>query len=635
MPLLEYMFLLLSPLYRLLLACLFGVLLLCANVCCAQESPQAKSESVLQDSVKVKFDERVMENLRKISERKTIMGKFLKAVLDFDRHDEEVTGLNAELIEREYEKHNYKIVRNIEIRTLDPLGYSINDTARVPRNFMEKAGNSLHVKTGRSLIRNKLLFRKNDPLEPLALVESERLLRQTEYLLDARIVVNEQTTTDDSVDIYVLAKDIFSLGGSGSFSPSSGSGRIAPRELNFLGQGHQLRTSYRFGMNRPRPWEFDASYSVENIGRSYISADVIYTNQNYHKEQGVYISRDFFSMNTKYAGAIGVSMVDDRLQLPSLPTDTAITFGRLTYNRQDVWLGRALKLKTYNLGYEARGRLIVGLRAINTNYKITPTENFQDNTLLLGSVGYSVRKYYKDRFLFGFGRTEDIPTGSFLSLTYGYEKGTINNRRYFGASTSLAKYGLNFGYLFGSITYGSYIRDKNWEQGLLDIQSMYFTRLSEWGNWKLRHYIIGRATIGINRNPEELLSIDKELGLRGFRSEFVRGSRRAVLNYEANLYTPFTLFGFRLAALAFADVAWLSTGNKSSPFNTSPYRGFGVGLRFRNEYLSFSTIQILLGYYPKLPQNDDLDSFRIFGSNRPYYDFTDFRFTSPGIVEFR
>ncbi|MCC9136716.1 hypothetical protein ACFSKU_10595 [Pontibacter silvestris] len=629
------MFLLHLTFIRSQLVCLLGILLLSAHVCCAQEASQINNDSTQADSTRMKFDERVMENLRQISERKTIMGKFLKAVLDFDRHNEEVAGLDAELIKREYEKHNYKIVRHIEIRTLDPLGYSINDTARVPRNFLEKAGNSLHVKTGRSLIRNKLLFRKNEPLEPLALVESERLLRQTEYLLDARIIVNEQTTTDDSVDVYVLAKDIFSLGGSGSYSPSSGSGRIAPRELNFLGQGHQLRTSYRFGMNRPRPWEFDASYSVENIGRSYISADVIYSNQNYYKEKSAYLSRDFFSTNTKYAGAVGLSLVEERLQMPSSPTDTAVVFGKLTYNRQEAWLGRAIKLKNYNLGYEAKGRLIVGLRVINTDYKTTPTENFQDNTLMLGSIGYSVRKYYKDRFLFGFGRTEDIPAGTFASLTYGYEKGAIKDRRYFGATTSLAKYSANFGYLYGSATYGSYIRDNKWEQGMLDVQSMYFTRLLEWGNWKLRHYVIGRATIGINRNPEELLSIDKELGLRGFRSEFVRGSRRAVLNYEANLYTPFTLFGFRLAALAFADVAWLSTGNKSSPFNESPYRGFGVGLRFRNEYLSFSTIQILIGYYPKLPQNGNMDSFRIFGSSRPYYDFTDFRFTTPGVVEFR
>ena len=39
------------------------------------------------------------------------------------------------------------------------------------------------------------VVRTLEPLEPLALVESERLLRQTRYILDARIIVNEETTT--------------------------------------------------------------------------------------------------------------------------------------------------------------------------------------------------------------------------------------------------------------------------------------------------------------------------------------------------------------------------------------------------------------------------------------------------------
>lgn len=576
-----------------------------------------------------------MNNLRKMSERKTIMGKLLKAILVFDRDAEEVYGLDAELIQQEYEKHNYKVVRNLDIITMDAFGYSINDTSLVPSNFFEKAGNSLHVKTGRGLIRNKLLFERNEPLQPLALVESERLLRQTDYLLDARIIVNEETTSQDSVDVLVITKDIFSLGGSGSYSPSSGSGRISLRELNFLGQGHQVRGTYRFNMNRPRPWEVSGAYSIENIGKTYISADVAYINQNYYKEKSLFFRRDFFSTNTKYAGAVGVAWIDEQLLLPPTPQDTIPRFGDLSYSRRDAWLGRSFKFKSYNLGYEPRGRLIVGLRTVYTDYNTIPTENFQSNILMLGSVGYSIRKYYKDRYLFGFGRTEDIPAGALVSVTGGYEKGDIFERRYFAASTSFAKYSPSFGYLFTGATYGTYLRDERFEQGVLELQSLYFTKLSEWGNWKLRHYILGRATFGINRHPEELLAINNESGLRGFRSDLLRGSRRVTFNYEANLYTPLSLLGFRLATVLFADIAWLSTGNKSSPFDEAPYRGYGIGFRFRNEYLSFSTIQILLSYYPKLPANEDFSNFKIFESSRSYYDFTDFRFTRPGVAEFR
>ncbi|WP_242916295.1 hypothetical protein [Pontibacter liquoris] len=618
--------------------CLLCILCLWARTGQAQQVPKAPQDTTQvpppADSTRQTFDDRIMGNLQRISERKTIMGKLLKAILVFDRKDDTVYGMDAELIRQEYAKHNYKIVRRIDIVSLDAFGYSINDSTRKPQNILEKAGNSLHVKTGRGLIRNKLLFEKMEPLEPLALVESERLLRQTDYLLDARIIVNEETTTNDSVDVFVITKDIFTLGGSGSFTPSSGSGRISLRELNFLGQGHQFRTGYRFNLDRPRPWELSGSYRIENISKSYISADINYVNENYYKEKSAFLRRDFYATNTKYAGAVGVSYIDERLLLPSLPEDTVAQYGQLSYSRRDAWLGRSFKFKSYNLGYESKGRMIAAARVIDTRYGTTPTDNFQNNTLLLGSLGYSIRKYYKDRYLFGFGRTEDIPAGALLTITSGFEKGALTNRRYFGASTSLARYSKSFGYLYGSVNYGTFLRNSNREQGVLEVQSLYFTKLYEWQEWKLRHYIQGRATFGINRHPEELLSINNESGLRGFRSDRVRGSRRVTLNYEANLYTPLSLFGFRLAAVAFADVAWLSTGNKSSPFKETPYRGYGLGVRLRNEYLAFSTIQFLVSYYPRLPVNEDR-SFKTFGSSRSYYDFTDFRFSSPGVADFR
>ena len=623
-----------KPAHYLLLA---GLLLLFSNMCLAQEPVKPKPDSTIapQDTIKQKFDERILENLRRMSERKTIMGKLLDAILVFDRKEEEVYGLDAELIQREYEKHNYKIVRHLDVVTLDAFGYSIHDSTRVPRNFLEKAGNAIHIKTNRGIVRNQLLFRRNKPLEPLALVESERLLRQTEYLLDARIIVNELTTTDDSVDVLVITKDVFSKGGSGAYTPSSGRGRVSLRDLNFLGNGHRMQGTYRFNLDRPRPWEVYGAYSVPTIGRSYVRADLVYADENFYKEKSAYLSRDFFATNTKYAGAIGYADIEEQILLPAVHQDSLPKYGDLKYSRSDVWLGRSFKFKTYHLGYEPRGRLIVGLRVINTDYTETPTNNFQSNVLTLASMGYSIRKYYKDRYLFGFGRTEDIPAGTLVSFTSGYEKGDRTDRRYFAASTSFARYHTEKGYFYGSATWGSFIRDDRWEQGVLELETLYFTGLKEWGNWKLRHYIQGRGTFGINRNPEELLAINNESGLRGFRSDLLRGSRRITFNYEANLYTPLSLLGFRLAAVMFADVAWLSTGNKSSPFKNTPYRGYGIGVRFRNEYLSFSTIQILLSYYPKLPPNENFDSFRILESSRPYYDFTDFRFTRPGVANFR
>ena len=46
-----------------------------------------------------------------------------------------------------------KIIRNININTFDPFGYSANDSTETPKNFFLRAGNSLHIKTKKLAIK--------------------------------------------------------------------------------------------------------------------------------------------------------------------------------------------------------------------------------------------------------------------------------------------------------------------------------------------------------------------------------------------------------------------------------------------------------------------------------------------------
>ena len=54
-----------------------------------------------------------------------------------------------------------KIIRKINIVSLDPFGYSILDTIDRPGRWMEKAGNVIHSKSKQWTLRNFLLFKKN------------------------------------------------------------------------------------------------------------------------------------------------------------------------------------------------------------------------------------------------------------------------------------------------------------------------------------------------------------------------------------------------------------------------------------------------------------------------------------------
>ncbi|TGD83152.1 hypothetical protein [Hymenobacter wooponensis] len=614
----------------------------------AQTTPAAAPADTItrpaarRDSLRRRFDEeRMLNSLKAYTKRKTIAGKAASALFNFTERREDKAGLDAVLLDRQFDQHSYKIVRSINIRTLDAFGFSITDSTRVPRNILEKTGNTFHIKTTRSRIRQVLLFRVGDELEPQDLSESERLLRQTSEILDARVFVNERTSTADSVDIQVITKDVFSI--SGSFQLRDvGAGGIGLRDINFLGQGHQIRNRLDYGRTDTGPgaqsWRYIGSYLVPF--RSFFYGQALYRNETRNEESTLRFSRDFYSVNTRYAGSISYRRVNGLVATSGDGSEEdPYVFKAQRYNVQDAWLGRAFHLRSYDLGYENPGRLIVSARNIRTSFDSRAYPNDYNSNLMLGTIGYSVRRYYKDKYLFGFGRTEDIPTGTLASLTTGYEFNERSNRRYYGARLAYARYSPQHGYLYVNGEVGSYQRvyDQDWQQGSVGLELLYFTRLYHTGNYQWRHFLWTRNIIGVNRQVgERPLSIEGEHGLRGFRpGELLLGTSRVVLNYETTMFTPVSFLGFRMAAIAFADIAWLNAKDpeRPLPLYDAPYTGFGIGLRFRNEYAALRTFQISFGFYPRGMSTPN--GIRIFENSRPYYDFSDFSFGQPGAVRYQ
>ncbi|WP_156176252.1 BamA/TamA family outer membrane protein [Hymenobacter terrenus] len=601
------------------------------------------------DSLRQRFDEaRLITRLKAYSRRKTIVGRAASALFRFTQRQDEQAGLDAVLLDRQFDRHNFKIVRRIEIRRLDAFGYSLTDSTRRPRTFLEKSGNALHIKTTRSRIRQVLLFRPGRALEPQALAESERLLRQTPEILDARVLVNEVTTTRDSVDIEVLTTDVFSIRG-GYEVGSATAGRISFGDDNFLGQGHQLRNSYRYGRNlssnsneRPQQWSYEGRYTAPF--RHFVYAQARYRNEYNYRSGGVSVQRDFYSPSAHYAGALNLNSYDLNVTLKAPPEGEPYIYYPLRYTVQDVWVGRALRLRSYDLGYENPGRIIVSARVLNTAYGAIPNPSpitipdykneYRNGMLLLGTVGYSVRRYYKDRYLFGFGRTEDIPTGTLVSFTGGYETNSAMPRRYFDVRLATANFSTRSGYLYAAVALGSYQlmnKKRRWEQGLLTTELTSFTKLYHFGNWQYRHFLSSKGTIGLKRRPGDLLQgITNDRGLRGFSpAQPILATSRFTLNYETTLFTPLSLLGFRLAGIAFADAAWVSDKPRGGPpFRNSPYTGFGLGLRFRNEFTALRTFQILVGYYPR--GLNAANGVRLFESSRETVTFNDFGLGQPG-----
>ncbi len=120
-----------------------------------------------QDTIAQKDSTHLYENIETYSERssftKFMFRLFFKPVAPASSQKIR----NKRLIQKPYSSFEGKIIRQINITTLDPFGYSIGDTIAASLNFLSKTGNRLHIKTQTGTIRNLLLVRKNQPFDSL------------------------------------------------------------------------------------------------------------------------------------------------------------------------------------------------------------------------------------------------------------------------------------------------------------------------------------------------------------------------------------------------------------------------------------------------------------------------------------
>ncbi|MCX6266681.1 MAG: hypothetical protein NTW16_04895 [Bacteroidetes bacterium] len=111
-----------------------------------------------------------------------------------------------------FDKFQGKIIRNITIKILPPFGASVYDTGRQTVTGIGKTLNSVHINTRKYVIRRNLLIKKGDKLIPAVLADNERILRNMSSIDNTHIIVVQSTPESDSVDLFVVSKDVWSIG---------------------------------------------------------------------------------------------------------------------------------------------------------------------------------------------------------------------------------------------------------------------------------------------------------------------------------------------------------------------------------------------------------------------------------------
>lgn len=522
-----------------------------------------------------------------------------------------------------------KRIKTINIKKLDVFGTSLNDTSRYSDQWLVNVANSIHINTRSHIIRRNIFFEEGGVIDPDDLRDSERFLRSLPYIKDARIIVIEEEESD-MVEVLIIVKDVWSLSVEFDYSDLQNFD-LALIDNNILGLGHELRNEILYDDRDTPKVGYSGRYRINNIGRSFITAQVEYASSDPLDLMAFKAERQFIRPEIKWAGGVSIGG-ELREQFLAFPDTTYIFDVGQEY--QEYWLGHSVAIKEEQ---DARVNLIFsGLYSYNDFYRrplatADTNQNFLDRHLIMTSFGITQRAYEKGALIAAFGRTEDIPIGYTAKILIGREINELYDRNYWGAKIE-AGYFNRLGYFRPVIEIGGFLRGPKWEQAQVHFETNYFSNLYRFNRFHFRQFLEIGFTTGINRFTNEYVQINNEDGVRGFRDEFVRGTSKFNFRLETVSFTPYYVLGFRFAVYAFADFA-IVNDRKTKLFENTLYQGYGIGVRLRNDNLAINTIQVRLAYYPNPALGDPAFALELSGQRS--FPIPDLRIDKPLPLEYR
>ncbi len=576
---------------------------------------------------------RLKQKMNKTLIGRKVYGTVFRDVYNTNSQKTEISKLEI----NPFEKYDNKIIGKITIKKLEIFGPTVNDLARKGSKIEHFVSKTFHYNTREQVIRRSfLLFKEGDHLNPQTLQDNERLLRANPIIHDARILVIERQDTDWMVDILVIIQDVWSI----NFDVSArdfNDFRFGVDDRNFQGRGHSFLNKVTWRADDPyKKLGLRSIYTIPYIGRSFVSGQIKAIGERDLTQFSAKISRSFLTAETRNAGSFELGYIKTReyKKLIINKIDSSLIYSVGSFY-SDIWYGRSFRFD----GLAPNKRLVLAVRRSSFIYTKRPEVRVDTNKIYwnrrtwLGSIGYSNRNYQRDILIYGFGRTEDVPVGNLFSLTFGTENTEFGKRNYAGIQFAKGKYLFkDGGYLYVLANAGTYLKQKEIQQGTVGVQSFYFSKLMNIGKSHGRQFINLGFTYGINRDELDYLNISGTDGILGVNSDGLRGDKRLTLGFESVLFSHKSIFGFRVAHFAFANFGLVSLKDNAL-ISSKLYQGYGIGFRLRNENLAINTFQIRLGYYPNIPDISSNWRFAFDGSQP--LRLRDFDISAPSIVPLR
>ncbi|MEO7990267.1 MAG: hypothetical protein ABI663_12050 [Chryseolinea sp.] len=565
-----------------------------------KENPHSKSnrfyDSVQNRASQTKITRGMADLLIKKKSRKTVVNN------------------SIEKSEDTFKQYADYFIGNISFKAVDLLEGSVTDTLQKSTTKFGKFINKVHKDTRAFIIEQNLLFESGDKVDPYLLADNERILRQFRTLRDARILLRVVNAKKKIVDIVVVTQDVASIGFSGDYS-STNKFSVDVYDINILGLAKQLQLSYFRNGGESTPNGYAITFRDPNIRSSFIQSEIQYTHNNERTQTRVSLARDFFTPEIKYAGGIDMFTTNERFYFED--TDTL----EMPYreNNVDVWLGRSFQ-------FQKRANLITSLRVNTRDFFQKPFVSsdsnsfFYDRTFYLGSITLIKRNYMKSSLIRGFGRTEDVPVGGYVSVLLGKEVNEFIDRNYLEIRLNGGIYIAKYGYFNGGVTMGSFTRRDNLQDGIVSLNASYFSNLFKIKRIRSRQFINLSYTRGINRVLDKTIGIDGKWRDISLLAPY--GAERFVFGAENVYFMPWYTYGFRFAFYHNVNVNVLT--NEQHLFQGKNFfTSIGAGVRMLNENLVFPTFTLDFIYFVgnKLYSSDFQIKFstqlkRLFGNDQ-------------------
>ncbi len=521
-------------------------------------------------------------------------------------------GQAVELVDR-YEAYlgqTIEVVIVHQVARFDP--YWHNDQAS-SQKYLHSVTKPFQSYTKDRLIREYLLFEQGQPLDPFLMADSERMLRQLDFINDVRIIVVPlMGEGDGSVAVVIETRDKWPFGITGNLKD------VNRYDLNLYfsnlgGYGVRLDNKLKYRGDMEPELGYQGRLRKENIRGSFVDMFLLYEDSWQVLSRLGALQRTLIHPGIRWVGGGAWEYTDVR-DNGGIPRK---------FQLGDYWAGHAIPLqKARSTEQSARPMLIPAVRFRKIDFLERPLASADSNAAFLntrdylGGVTYQRFKNFKTSYLFKMGETEDFPSGFTAKLSGGYQDREVYDRASAFMQMAFASVRTRGSITMAGVDLGGYFHNHRIEDGSLNLLGAHYTRLMGGGPFRHRFYARAAYTLAFQRNGEGALVLGNITGLRGLEDNKVLGNQRLIINLESRIFTPWSVMGFRFMIFGYADIGSVA-GEKDPIAQNKVYSSLGLGFRINNPDLVMPSTQVRLGFVNSVDESGFVLGFKLGGVDYP------------------